>query len=70
MLTHCFNLLVDLTAVEDVMEIQEVKLIKTDGCSFDIVADFAECHDERDIVKSNKGPNLCNLQKIAVTARQ
>jgi len=53
-LTHCFNLLVDITAVEDVMEIQEVELIKTDGCSFDIVVDFAECHDERDTVKSNK----------------
>jgi len=52
------------------MEIQEVELIKTDGCSFDIVADFAECRNERDMVKSNKGSNLCNLQKIAVTARQ
>ena len=37
MLTHCFNLLVDITAVEDVMEIQEVELIKTDGCSLTLI---------------------------------
>jgi len=32
-LTHCFNLLVDITAVEDVIEIQEVELIKTDAAA-------------------------------------
>jgi len=35
------------------MEIQKVALIKTDGCSFDIIANFAECH-EKDTVKSIK----------------
>jgi len=52
------------------MEIQKVALTKTDGCSFDIIADFAEFHDEKDIVNTKiiQSPNLCNLQKIAVTA--
>ena len=50
------------------MEIQEVELIKTDGCSFDVVVDFAECRDESRCCKIKQGPNLCNLQKIAVTA--
>jgi len=69
-LIHCFNLLVDITAVEDVMKIQKVELIKTDGCSFDVVVDFAECHDEsqRDTVKSNKALMCVICKKIAVTA--
>jgi len=34
------------------MGIQKLALIKTDGCSFDTI--FAECHDEKDTVKSIK----------------
>jgi len=36
------------------MGIQKVALIKTDGFSSDTIADFAECHDEKDTEKSIK----------------
>jgi len=58
------------------MEIQKAALTKTDGCSFDIIADFVECHDEKDTVKSikalicvvyKKSPLLPTFLKTAVS---
>jgi len=46
------------------VEIQKVALIKTDSCSFDIIADFAECNGEKDTVKSIKALIRVSYKKL------